>query len=259
MGPLGGGSDYTDGISQSDADVMVTSADGLATAVSETLSGDTIFIPSDASGVDSAGLIADGGGGGQTVLELDAPLEVSANEVTIASERGANGSNGAIPSLPTAMDSQSQVSLIHLIRDACRVTGLTIEGPESGATGDPEESPYATGICLDGGGCEVDNCEIRDFPTDGVHVGQRQQSITTPSMTWPGESVSSRVVPAVAVVSGLVVVAPLTVVRPCQREPSISILLRFSRDCNRSSAGSNGPGLACFNPFSGFQGIATGG
>lgn len=68
MGPLRGGSDYTDAVSQSDADVTVTSADGSATAVDEASSGDTIFIPSDASGVDSAGLIADGGLPGQTII-----------------------------------------------------------------------------------------------------------------------------------------------------------------------------------------------
>lgn len=177
MGPLRGGSDYTDTVFQSDADVTVTSANGLATAVDEAASGDTIFIPGDTSTAGSSGLIADGGQPSQTIIELDAPLEFSANEVTLASDRGINGSSGAIIRLPTAMDNQSQGNLIRCIGDACRITGLTIEGPESGAEGDPTQGPYATGIRLDGGGCEVDNCEIRDFPTDGVYVGAQTAAV----------------------------------------------------------------------------------
>lgn len=75
------------------------------------------------------------------------------------------------------MDNQSQGNLIRCIGDACRITGLTIEGPKSGAEGDPTQGPYATGIRLDGGGCVVDNCEIRNFPTDGVHVGAKTAAV----------------------------------------------------------------------------------
>lgn len=188
LGAIGGGQGYSDTITQAQADTVVSSAQGLRNAVSSAQQGATIFVTSGAqsgSGSDtetaSTQLLADGGGstggsapGSALTLSITGAIPVNTNQITIASDRGVNGSPGAILQRKTVGTGggSAQSPLFRVTADSVRITGFQLQGPRSDRfdPNSPENPPQSTGVRLEGGGCEVDNCEVFGWTTAGVTV-----------------------------------------------------------------------------------------
>jgi hypothetical protein len=161
QGPIGGGAGYARGIST--GDFVVDSIDALIEALEKAKPGQVVFIP------------------GETELDLtariyieDLVLKVPAG-VTLAGNRGQNGSRGAI-FLSTALKTKG---ILHTAGPNVRVTGLRLQGPNPNqcldhhrrafGPGGGEHAyyyklPVSEGIVAEHAKLEVDNCEISGFP-----------------------------------------------------------------------------------------------
>jgi|GEM_PF-688130 len=143
-GPIGGGSGYANAVTQSDADFVVRSQDELESALYRAGSGDVVFVP-----------------GGVTIDAGSGRMNVPAG-VTLASNRGVNGSQGA-----HVHTDQEPRQVFRLSRNT-RVTGLRISGPNPGAEGG--DSSLACAIEIFDDGVEIDNCDVWGFAYAGVMV-----------------------------------------------------------------------------------------
>jgi len=138
--PVGGGAGYGDILTESDADVVVSTVSELERELSSATSGDVIFVDGDA--------------------ELDVTnmhVDMAAG-VTLASDRGRDGSSGATL-YNTAITE-------HNIRAyGGRITGLDVRGayPGDDTTSDWGDRGIATY-----GPVEIDNCEVRGFSTAAI-------------------------------------------------------------------------------------------
>lgn len=183
VGPeaIGGGAHYSEKVTEEDADVVVTSHDELLKALATAESGDVVFV--------------------DPATECYSPRKseryVIPAGVTLASNRGVDGSEGAL--LHTdAPYSYGAHGLVSAQGDDARVTGLRIRGPHPDVdwfshTYDYEQS----GINARSNGAarvEVDNCEIWGFAhlvasgTDG-HV--HHNSLHHANMTGLGYCTST--------------------------------------------------------------------
>ena len=142
---LGGGAGYPLPITTKTASTLTE----LKTAVSTAVSGDVIFIPQNAT-IDF----------GTTVITIP-------DNVTIASNRGQNGSLGGI--LRRKTPGTSYETCMMIAGNNTRLTGLIIEGemyPEDygNKSGEQSESGYLVGLKINNkSGVIVDNCEGRGF------------------------------------------------------------------------------------------------
>jgi hypothetical protein len=169
---VGGGKYYENDVTRSDATEIVASESDIKTAVETAGSGDTIWIED-----------------GTYDLTDEAPIQVEVNDVTIAGNRGINGSNG--PLLKVQQGEKMNGVAIFDSRNVIRVTGLQLRGPyyERGywdppvdPTVDPEFRPYwSVGIYAlpEKGqgeteyGVEVDNCHLWGWSEAAVQIGAK--------------------------------------------------------------------------------------
>jgi len=165
-GPIGGGAGYVDVVTT--GDVTVHSIDELLAALTDAKAVQTIFIPGD--------------------VELDMTARIYIEEafialpegVTLASDRGHNGSPGA-HILSLALQTKG---IIRPTGPGARVTGIRLQGPNpnrhldhhhrSFAEGRGHEYyyklPTSDGIISDQDRTRVDNCEISGFSLGGVNL-----------------------------------------------------------------------------------------
>jgi len=167
QGPIGGGEGYANIVTEGDH--VATDLESLLEALAQAQAGQTVFIPGDTE-IDLTTLIY--------IEEL--VLEVPAG-VTLAGERGNNGSPGAI----LTSDALKTPVMIRPAGPGVRVTGLRIRGPNpkryldhhqrsfSQGGGGHEyyyKFPTQNGIETEHGGLEVDNCEISGFGHGGIYL-----------------------------------------------------------------------------------------
>lgn len=155
---IGGGADYDptqytvdtdhpcgDRITRDDADVIVSSVDDLDDSVS---SGTIIWIEGDAR------------------IDLGSRRwEFGADNVTIASDRSLNGSDGALLYTDDRVSGQFRID-----GNGSRVTSLRIRGPEPDSFGS-DGYPASEAIAVNGDRVEVDNCAIRGYSHAAIEVG----------------------------------------------------------------------------------------
>ena len=140
---IGGGSGYENTVAQSEADAVVRSRSELIDALSSASSGDIVYVP-----------------GGTSISMGDRGYHVPSG-VTLASDRGIDGSQGALLSTEYEPD-----ELIYL-HGSARLTGIRVRGPHPGA--DFGGSSSAGGAETFGAG-EIDNCEVWGFSHHGIQA-----------------------------------------------------------------------------------------
>lgn len=142
LGPIGGGAGYTE---------MITTGDYIATddntfydAVSKAQAGQVIFIPGDAV-IDLSDM---------KLLEYrDLVLPAG---ITLASDRGLNGSGGGI------LKFSLELSTLFTASDDVRITGLVLQGVDARLHDEANYDPI-NGIVVNGSNVQIDNCEISGF------------------------------------------------------------------------------------------------
>lgn len=159
---LGGGENYTDKICGEDADRVLEASSSLSDlreTLSDSSSGDAVFIESGAKinlGFD----------------EDSASIEVPEN-VTLASGRGCEGSEGALLTSEAKDGSDWEGSDTIKLKDDSRITGLRIEGPypDRDMNWLGEDHDYTDGVAAEASDVEVDNNEIYGWPAAAVRGG----------------------------------------------------------------------------------------
>lgn len=176
----GGGEDYVEehdaGFTSDDANFVVESADELETALEAAEYGDIVFVPRDAE-IDTED---------RTVTNRDPPGFHVPEGVTLASDRGVDGSPGGLIYTDTVGDGWPADNWVMAVHSDARVTGLRLRGrywdwgyvPRDGP--DAPHDGYLGGVGLllwDGDwnaepgittNVEVDNCEFYGWGQAGV-------------------------------------------------------------------------------------------
>lgn len=167
IGPIGGATGYVAVVTKGDFEV--TNSEELLTALTLAKAGQVIFIPSDAEIDMTTRIYIE-----QTVLEIP-------EGVTLAGDRGHNGSRGAL----LCSDALNTPMMIRAKGPDVRITGLRIQGPNPkrhldhhrrsfGPEGLGREHyykfPISKGIVTAFPNLEVDNCEIWGFSHCGVFL-----------------------------------------------------------------------------------------
>lgn len=166
-GPIGGGKGYGNLVTT--GDFVVQGFDELLKALSIVKPGQVIFIPAE-TWIDLT-----------THIYIDEFVLEIPEGVTLASDRGYNGSKGA---LLTSSSLKTPV-MIRAGGPNVRITGLRIQGPnphrhlehhkrsfEPGGLGRAYyyKFPVSRGIVTDQSGLEVDNCEISAFSASAIYL-----------------------------------------------------------------------------------------
>jgi hypothetical protein len=166
-GPIGGGAGYANVVTS--GDFVVKDLDSLLEALSKAKAGQVVFIP------------------GDTEIDLTARVYIEElvlqvpEGVTLAGERGHNGSPGAI----LTSDALKTPVMVRTLGPNVRVTGLRIRGPNPkrylehharsfGKDGGGHEYyykfPTQNGILTEHDSLEVDNCDLSGFGHGGVYL-----------------------------------------------------------------------------------------
>lgn len=156
---VGGGAAYPDDRcpDPDSAEHVVDSMAGFRDALEAVGDGETIYIDDDAT-LDCSG---------------ESELRVGADNVTIASGRGRDGSDGAL--LTTASYPRN---LFRFRADGVRLTGLRLAGPRSDyfdpreQSSDPEDY-NSSAVHILGDHWEVDNCELAGWTFAAIESGAR--------------------------------------------------------------------------------------
>ncbi len=152
--PIGGGAGYNRIISETDSRVkyVVSTASQLITALRSAKSGEVVFIK------------------GNAVIDMTSNPKITIPAgVTVASDRGLNGSNGALLKRTRNVNGGWGEEIFIAGGNNVRVTGLRLEGemyPQDygNKAGETYENQYLVGIyAKERTGFEVDNCELRGF------------------------------------------------------------------------------------------------
>ena len=167
IGPIGGGKGYAKIITK--GDYTVKNLDALLNALSKAKKGQIIFVP------------------GETEIDLTARIYIEQlvlevpEGVTLAGERGHNGSKGAL----LTTDALKTPLIIRATGPNVRITGLRIRGPNpkryldhhrrsfvKGGGGHKYyyKFPASDGIKTEYPRLEVDNCEISAFSHAGIYL-----------------------------------------------------------------------------------------
>jgi len=168
-GPIGGGKGYANVLTA--GDYTVKGLDALLDALSKAKAGQVVFIP------------------GETEIDLTARIYIEQlvlevpEGVTIAGNRGHNGSKGAL----LTSDALKTPVMIRAAGPGVRVTGLRIRGPNTkrylehhrrsfGKGGGGHKYyykfPTSDGIRTEHPRLEVDNCEISGFAHGGIYLSK---------------------------------------------------------------------------------------
>ncbi|MCE5228005.1 right-handed parallel beta-helix repeat-containing protein [bacterium] len=166
-GPIGGGKGYMNIVTG--GDFVTSTVQSLMAALAQAKPGQTVFIPGDAVLDMTTWIIAD-----------KKAIMVPAG-VTLASNRGFNGSSGAL----IFSDELKTQPMIRVMGDGARVTGLRLRGPDplirldfhqrcfgKGGGGHAlyYKLPNSDGIQTSASRLEVDNCEIMGWSSGGVSL-----------------------------------------------------------------------------------------
>lgn len=166
-GPIGGGKGYTKVITS--GDYTVDSLESLIDALAKAKSGQVVFIPGN--------LIIDM----TTFIYIDKITLKIPGGVTLASDRGHNGSEGA----QITSDSLDTPGMISIEGPGVRISGIRLQGPNSKryldhhkrsfGPGGPGHTyyykfPTSRGIITKFGDLEIDNCEISAFANAGISL-----------------------------------------------------------------------------------------
>jgi hypothetical protein len=171
LGPIGGGAGYTRVVT--DGDHRVSALDELIAALAEAQPGEVVFVDP-AGDYDCTTLVY----AEQLVLEVP-------EGVTLASNRGQDGSRGAV----IYSDAFQTAPLIRATGPNVRLTGLWVRGPDPkprldhhrrsfrADRGDDKVQheyyyrfPCSKGIDSAFPGLEVDNCEVSGWSIAGIHL-----------------------------------------------------------------------------------------
>jgi len=142
---LGGGEGYPDAVPKSAATTVVSSVDGLESALNGASSGDVVY-------VDGSATIRMG------KRELTVP-----SGVTLASNRGIGGAAGG----EIRADEVYGEGPIHT-ENQVRITGLRVTAPNDEYI--EYRRPVHSGVVVEGNGCEIDNVEISGFTYSAVKL-----------------------------------------------------------------------------------------
>lgn len=145
--PIGGGEGYSDIITE--GDYTVQTYEELAAVLAQAQPGEVVFVPGDAE-IDFSG---------KPILDIP-------GEVTLASDRGRQGSKGGLL-FSDALDTDL---MLRTTGDYVRITGLRIRGPFDEQWRVPHGSD---GIGIRSFGVELDNCEVSAFSHAAITVGGR--------------------------------------------------------------------------------------
>jgi len=157
--PIGGGAGYIRIISETDPQVkyVVSTADQLIAALGSAKSGEVVFIK------------------GSAVIDMTAnPAITIPAGVTLASDRGLNGSLGALIKRAKNVNGGWGEQIFIAGGDNVRLTGVRLEGemyPQDygNKAGETYHQQYLVGIyAKERTGYEVDNCELRGFAWSAV-------------------------------------------------------------------------------------------
>jgi len=166
-GPIGGGKGYSKGITS--GDYTVDSLESLIDALSKAKAGQVVFIPGDKI-IDMT-----------TFIYIDKIMLKIPQGVTLASDRGYNGSAGA----QITSDGLDTPGMISIEGPDVRISGIRLQGPNSKryldhhkrafGPGGPGHTyyykfPTSRGIISKFGNLEIDNCEISAFANAGVSL-----------------------------------------------------------------------------------------
>jgi len=167
MGPLGGGKGYKRIVTN--GDLVAEDLESLIDCLAKAKAGQTVFIP------------------GNTVIDMTTPLYIDkltlkiTEGVTLASDRGHNGSPGA----QITSDSLATPLMIEVMGPNVRITGIRLQGPNpkryldhhKRAFGNGKSDsayyykfPTSNGINTKFSKTEIDNCEISAFSHGGVDI-----------------------------------------------------------------------------------------
>ena len=170
-GPIGGGEGYTRIVTEGDH--TVTSIDELVAALAKAQPGEVVYL-------DPAGDYD------CTTLVYAEQFVIGIPEgVTLASNRGVNGSRGAV----IYCDNFATRPLIRALGTSVRLTGIYLRGPDpkrrlehhkrsfNAERGDSKvqhqyyyKFPVSEGIDTKFSGMEVDNCEVSGWSHAGIHI-----------------------------------------------------------------------------------------
>ena len=166
-GPIGGGKGYSKVITS--GDYTVDSLESLIDALAKAKAGQVVFIPGDKI-IDMT-----------TFIYIDKIMLKIPGGVTLASDRGHNGSAGA----QITSDSLDTPGMISIEGPGVRISGIRLQGPNSKryldhhkrafGPGGPGHTyyykfPTSRGIITKFGNLEIDNCEISAFANAGVSL-----------------------------------------------------------------------------------------
>lgn len=166
-GPIGGGSSYESIVKQ--GDYLVRNLDELIDALSKAKASEVVFIPSDVV-IDMT----------TSIYIEELVLNIPAG-VTLSSDRGVNGSLGAL----ICSDALKTPLMLKILGADVRITGLRLQGPNPkrymehhaksfGPGGERHayyyKFPVSSGINCEFDGLEVDNCDISGFSRAGIYL-----------------------------------------------------------------------------------------
>lgn len=149
---LGGGAGYDNILTEADADYVASSRSELGDALSSASSGEVVFVESDAE-----------------ISMNNASFDVSSG-VTLASDRGNDGSDGAL--LYTERGSEPS-QLFRMDADS-RITGIRMSGPWAGGANGNTQSNAVSAVAS---GVEIDNCDIGQFSYAGVNLNNGEAHV----------------------------------------------------------------------------------
>jgi hypothetical protein len=140
---IGGGSGYGNTVTQSDADSVVRTRSELDDALASASAGEIVFVP-----------------GGEQISLGDRRYNIP-DGVTLASDRGVNGSSGAL------LYTDSEPWKLLTIDGSGRLTGVRLKGPHPGDDTGGDSSGVGVQTF---GASEIDNCDIWGFTYAGVRA-----------------------------------------------------------------------------------------
>ncbi len=167
LGSIGGGLGYKKVLTE--GNITVKNLKELLSAISTAKSGEVIFIPGNVHIDLTTAVYID-----KLVLQIPAGI-------TLASDRGYNGSEGAI----ITSDALATPVLFKIMGEDVRFTGLRIQGPNpkrylehhadsfskgGKGSGHYYKFPVSRGITTEFGNLEVDNCDISAFSGASIYL-----------------------------------------------------------------------------------------
>lgn len=144
---VGGGAGYDDIVTEDQASIKVHSYEELAAAVEVAQPGATIFIPN-----------------GEILNFTNKPTIVVDKPMTIASDRGENGSLGAL----ILTQDIGIFPLIKVTASDVRISGIRFVGADSEVGVASYDHPLSMAIKVTSHYAEVDNCDISAFSYAGI-------------------------------------------------------------------------------------------